>query len=753
MVASVVGLVADVVSAGLLVVTSDSRVVWANRALFALVTGGAMVHEESATPDPTGLGVFVRTNTGFDDMVAARLAVAEAGLPLAGLVPDGEPREARWHAPDGTTRWLEIRCRALADGDAGRDWTAGTGGYVLYEIVDNTVRHNEEDLAQLRQRWLRRVETIARTGIWEWDLVTNEVEWSDELLAMFGYPTDTYLDYDTYRSLMHPDDVPRIEAALEQAIAEVSPFEFTHRMYLADRVTECVLECHGDVLTDHAGTPIRIMGTAHDVTELIRLRRDLVHLTTHDPLTGLCNRQAMTKLLSERIAGVERIEGIPGIDTASNGTAPAGTASNRTASNGTASAGTASNRTAPNGTLLLVDVDDFKDINDMRGHAVGDAVMGALAQLLAKTLPGAVLGRLGGDEFAVVLESDNGPDGLGVANALCEKVARHTIIVDGVPSRITVSIGVVSLPSAADSDMALARAHLALGEAKEAGRGCARLFTPERYEHVARRVSVVQRVRDALDGGLMALDAQPVVDLSSRQVQGYELLVRLRDGRQPDLAPAEFMGALAHSDLMLSLDRWVLAQAVAALASATARRERLRLHMNISSQSVADPEFGQFVLSALRAARVDPSQLGLEIPEIVAVTSLDAARRLAETLTDAGCRFTLDDFGAGVGSFVYLRNLPFTNVKIDGDFLRHVDTSPADTVLVDAVVRVARCLGMYTIAENVDREPLALALRDLGVDYAQGFLTGRPRPLTDLLAEGSDVDPETREVSLNGFLG
>ncbi|WP_322779207.1 putative bifunctional diguanylate cyclase/phosphodiesterase [Frankia sp. Cas4] len=749
MVASVVGLVPDVVSAGLLVVTSDSRVVWANRALFALVTGGAMVHEQSATPDPTGLGVLVQATAGFDDMVAARLAVAEAGLPLVGVVPDGEPCEARWQAPDGTTRWLEIRCRALAAGDTGRDRTVGTGGYVLYEIVDNTARHNEEDVAQLRQRWLRHVETIARTGIWEWDLVTNEVEWSDELLAMFGYPTDTYLDYDTYRSLMHPDDVSRIEGVLERAIAEVSPFEFTHRMYLADRVTECVLECHGDVLTDHAGTPIRIMGTAHDVTELIRVRRELIHLTTHDPLTGLRNRQAMTALLSERIAGIadiadiEPVERMTGIAIASNGMAP----------NGMARAGMAPKAPAQAGTLLLVDVDDFKDVNDMRGHAVGDAVMGALAQLLAKTLPGAVLGRLGGDEFAVVLESDNGPDGLGVANALCEKVARHTIIVDGVTIRITVSVGVVSLSSATDSDMALARAHLALYEAKDAGRGCARLFTPERYEHVARRISMVQRVRDALDGGLMALDAQPVVDLSSRQVQGYELLLRLRDGRQPDLAPAEFMGALADSDLMLSLDRWVLAQAVAALASATARRERLRLHMNISGQSVADPEFGQFVLSALRAARVDPSQLGLEIPESVAVTSLDAARHLAETLTDAGCRFTLDDFGASVGSFVYLRNLPFTNVKIDGDFLRHVDTSPADTVLVDAVVRVARCLGMYTIAEKVDREPLALALRDLGVDYAQGFLTGRPRPLTDLLAEGSDVDPETREVSLNGFLG
>jgi diguanylate cyclase (GGDEF)-like protein len=408
---------------------------------------------------------------------------------------------------------------------------------------------------------------------------------------------------------------------------------------------------------------------------------------------------------------------------------------------------------APGGALLLIDVDNFKDINDMRGHAVGDVVLQGLAQTLAEALPTAVLGRLGGDEFAVILESGSGLDGLGVAGTLCDKVGRHPTVIDGVTIRVTISVGTVSLAAAASSDMALARANLALYEAKEAGRGCARLFTSERYEHVARRVSVVQRVRDALDGGLMALDAQPVVDLTSRKVQGYELLLRLRDGRQPDLGPAEFMGVLGHSDLMLSLDRWVLQQAVAALASAVARRERLRLHVNISSRSVVDPEFGQFVLSALHAARVDPSQLGLEIAESAVVTSLDAARHLAETLTGAGCRFTLDDFGAGLGSFVCLRGLPFTTVKIDGDFLRRADTSSADTVLVEAVVQIAHCLGMYTIAENVDREPLALTLRNLGVDYAQGFLIGRPRPLADLLGEGPDTDPETHEVSLNGFLG
>ncbi|WP_131786882.1 putative bifunctional diguanylate cyclase/phosphodiesterase [Protofrankia symbiont of Coriaria ruscifolia] len=737
MVASMAGSVADVVSTGLLVATSDNRVVWANRALLDLVaTGGGVAydiaagvvsdgiagaaHDSAAGVVRDGAGLVSTVGGGYwrgepdaDPVYSARVAVAEAGLPLAGVVPDTEPREAQWQAPDGTTRWLEVRARTLAGGRPPGLGQVVSDGFVLYEIADVTGRRREEETLRLRERWLRHVETIARTGIWEWDLVTNEMEWSDELLAMFGYPTDTQVDYDTFQLLVHPEDRATVESVFDQAIATVTPVEVTHRMYLADRLTECVLEWRGDVLTDDSGTPIRIMGTAHDVTELIRIRRELAHAAAHEPLTEVLNRRATTALLAERLAaGAERT-----------------------------------------GALLLVDVDNFKIVNDLRGHSAGDTVMRSVAQNLGETLPAVVIGRLGDDEFAVVLQTGDGLDALAVADTLREQVARHTVMVDGFAVRVTVSIGVVSLSAVGDCDTALAHAGLALSEAKDAGRNCARLFTPERHEYLTRRTLVVQRIRDALDAGLLTLEAQPVVDLTSHEVQGYEVLLRLHDGQQPELGPAEFISALAHSDLALSLDRWVVQQTVAALASVAARGARLRLHVNISSRSVEDPDFADFVLSALRAARVDPSQLGIEIAESVAVAAADAVRQLAETLTGAGCRFTLDDFGVALGSFVYLRNLPFTNVKIDGDFLRHVDTSPADAVLVDAVVRIARCLGMYTIAESVDRESLAPALRDLGVDYAQGFHLGPPRPLTELLTGTSDADPQTHEAGLNSFLG
>ncbi|AEH10329.1 diguanylate cyclase/phosphodiesterase with PAS/PAC sensor(s) [Candidatus Protofrankia datiscae] len=734
MVASMAGSVADVVSTGLLVVTSDSRVVWANRALLDLVaTGGGAAYDDVAgtvrdhvgrdsadATEHSGVGPAGTADGGYpwgesdaDPVYSARVAVAEAGLPLTGVVPDTGSRQAQWQAPDGTTHWLEVRARTLIGGRPAGFGQTIADSFVLYEITDVTERRHEEETLRLRERWLRHVETIARTGIWEWDLVTNEMEWSDELLAMLGYPTDTRIDYDAFRLLVHPDDRATVEDAFDQAITTVTPVEVTLRMYLADRVTECVLEWRGDVLTGDSGTPIRIMGTAHDVTELVRIRHELAHVSVHEPLTEVLNRRAVTVLLTERLAtGVDRT-----------------------------------------GALLLVDIDNFKIVNDLRGHSVGDTVMRSVAQRLAETLPAAAIGRLGDDEFAVVLHSGDGLEALAVADTLREQVARYAIMVDGFAVRVTVTVGVVPLSAVGDCDTALAHAGLALTEAKEAGRNCAKLFTAERHEYLTRRALMVQRVRDALDAGLLTLQVQPIVDLASHEVQGYEVLLRLHDGQHPEIGPAEFMSVLAHSDLVLSLDRWVVQQTVAALASVAARGERLRLHVNISGRSVEDAGFADFVLSELRAARVDPSQLGIEIAESVAVAAADAVRQLAETLTGAGCRFTLDDFGVGLGSFVYLRNLPFTNVKIDGDFLRHVDTSPADAVLVDAVVRVARCLGMYTIAESIDRESLAPALRDLGVDYAQGFHLGPPRPLTELLAGTSDADPQTHEAGLNSFLG
>ncbi|MBT8225590.1 MAG: EAL domain-containing protein [Dactylosporangium sp.] len=443
-----------------------------------------------------------------------------------------------------------------------------------------------------------------------------------------------------------------------------------------------------------------------DITDIHRARTELIYLADHDSLTGLVNRRALTARLDDLLAN------------------------------------------ASTGGLLIIDVDNFKDINDVRGHAVGDEVMRILARLLRETLPPtAVLGRLGGDEFAVVLAEGDSAQTLAVAEELCNVTARTPLVVYGDTLRVTLSVGAAPADGERDCEVLFTNADLGLYEAKTAGRNRARLFAQEQYRHAVTRVNVVHRVREALDTGGLELDAQPIVDLATGRTTSYELLVRLRDGIHPEVGPADFLPTLERGDLVRELDHWVIEQATTALAHPASSRTELCLDVNVSSRSMDDAAFGDWVVGTLEALNIDPRRLGLEITETTAISNLDAARRLASTLRAAGCRFSLDDFGAGFGSFVYLKNLPFTTLKIAGEFVRQADAGGVDAVLVDAVVRAATGLGMTTVAEYVDREPLVGALRRLGVDRGQGFHLGRPAPLKRLVPPREDpggaAEPET----------
>ncbi|WP_307874551.1 putative bifunctional diguanylate cyclase/phosphodiesterase [Frankia nepalensis] len=772
------GLVADAVSAGLLVVNAEGRVVWVNAALAEVVGLGPAQGAAAAADEPSAAGadqIAERLDQRLPERARARLAVAEARLPLSGLVPGAGPVDVAWTAPDGAERWLRLRCQRLAL--PGEGWA---DGLTLYEVFDVTTGYRRDTGAAGEidpaagwagppgdEAWrgtpewdqaawgppitddtvvmarptvprppvpppgeggrpvgqadppgvwvaatpalsddarLARIEELTRTGTWEWDLGSGALVHSRNMRILLGFDPAERVDPAEVQTLLPDLDLRMIRTALGDAIGTPGTFTFIHR--LRDRVGqgERVFECFGEVVADESGRALRVLGTAHDITDLHRVQQELEHLAEHDALTGLFNRRALTRVLREHLAAF-----------------PAGR----------------------EGSLLIIDVDHFKDVNDLRGHAVGDIVMRGLTQVLRDELSGGVLGRLGGDEFAVLLPTGDGAAGLAVAERLCQAVARSPIPVDDAALRVTVSIGVVPLALVDNETAALAQADLALYDSKGSGRDRARLFTDAQYEQAALRVSVTQRVRAALENGTLAVDALPLVDLAARRIIGYELLVRLRDGLSPELSPREFLEPVERTELVLRLDRWVVGQAVAALA-ADGPHGSLYLHVNVSARSVEDPGFGDFILDALRDAEVDPTRLGLEIAERSTLVSIEPARRLAEKLTSAGCRFILDDFGVGMGSVVHLRNLPFSGVKIDGDFVRQADVNPQDVALVDAVVRIARTLGMYTIAENVDREPLARVLADIGVDYAQGFHVGSPRPLAELLAEmtvtGADGD-------------
>lgn len=575
-------------------------------------------------------------------------------------------------------RWLDVTCQPL-----------GADGQLLYRVADVTAWRDRELEATHEADALRRAQVLGRMGTWEWHVTEDRVVWSDTLLEMFGFPAGTNLDFDRYAELVHADDLPMIQATLEEAMRSGAGFSYTHRMMLADRCTERWFECFGEIVADPDGTPLRVLGTAHDITRARRVHDELLALAEQDPLTGLANRRAVTRELERQLA------------------------------------------TGGPGALLLLDLDNFKDVNDLRGHAVGDRLMKALATALRSRLePAQLIGRLGGDEFAVVLPGTVSADAARIAEGLRDAVASLPLV--GPARGVTVSTGVAEYGPGDTWELVLANADLALYASKAAGRNRVTVYEPGHYADTAKRVSVLDRLRAALDGGGLALHAMPMLHLATGRTLGHELLLRLEDGQDPYLGPAEFLPEAERSDLVLDIDRWVLSTAIDALVRHP--DPGLRFNVNVSGRTLEDEDFGGFVLDRLATAGVAPGRLGLEITETAAVTNLDAARALAVQLRAFGCRIILDDFGSGFGSFVHLKHLPITGIKIDGEFVRGIDDRSTDAVLVAGIVEIARGLGLDAVAEWVERPAQVDALLRLGVRVGQGFHLGRPIPLTQVLS-------------------
>ncbi|MGI5128833.1 putative bifunctional diguanylate cyclase/phosphodiesterase [Pseudonocardia sp. CA-107938] len=540
------------------------------------------------------------------------------------------------------------------------------------------------------------VTEVPGTGTWDWDVVADRVRWSPELFGIIGLRADVGVDRRQLTELLHPDDAPLLRRTAIDAARTGEPWVRTIRMYRADRSALRTFEVHGEGRRGLAAQPVvRLVGTARDVTEMQTARREVAFLAGHDLQTGVASRQRLMAYLAESAAGPDR------------------------------------------GAVVVIDVDHLGEVNELHGIAVGDEALRALASVLRREIGGGpLLGRIGGDRFAAVLPARGIAEAVAAADRLCAAVDRTPVPTGAGIIHVAVSAGVAEIVRD-DVDASLEHAGIALDEAKRTGRNRAVGYSDELRRAAGGRSALLRRVAGALEDGSMQLAAQPIVDLRTHRTTRYELLLRLCDGLEPPLGPAEFLPPVEHTDLVHRLDRWVVGQAVRALATPRARESGLRLEANLSGRSLEDPDLGGWILDELRRNEVQPDRLGVEITETAAVTELAAARGLATRLVEAGVGFALDDFGAGFGSFAYLKHLRFTSVKVAGDFVAQVDQSDTDRALVGAVVALARQMGMVTVAEQVDRPELVGELRRLGVDHGQGFHLGRPAPLVELVGAGT----------------
>ena len=425
-------------------------------------------------------------------------------------------------------------------------------------------------------------------------------------------------------------------------------------------------------------------------------RSELVYLATHDALTGLPNRRHLENEIDRTVRAC--------LDAGRPGA------------------------------VVVFDLDGFKYINDSRGHAAGDQVLVKVARLLTAGLrPDDVIGRLGGDEFAAVLSGISADDAQAVVHRLLEAVRTEVLIVDdGRAVRVTASVGLSFFdkdrPRAAQE--LLVDADVAMYEAKDAGRDRYALSSTgqPRQDDLRHRNTWVERIREALAQDLFVLHAQPILDLRTGRTDRFELLLRMRAPDGTLVLPGEFLPAAERSGLITQIDRWVITEAFDLLEISQRGGRTLQFEVNLSGPSIGDPVL--LALIETHLARLhQPGGLIIEVTETAAIVDVPRARAFAEHLERLGCAFALDDFGAGYGSFYYLKHLPFDYLKIDGEFIRGLVTSRPDQVIVTSLVQIAHQLGKQTIAEFVQDQATLDLLRTLGVDFAQGYHVGRPAPV------------------------
>ena len=504
------------------------------------------------------------------------------------------------------------------------------------------------------------------------------------------------------RSVLRPAFLPGDEVALETQVEQVHQTQVTARLGQGSAVAE--LRLHGRTISvSHGLLPIGgWVATLDDVTEQRQSAARMTHLAHHDPLTGLNNRLTFQDLLAATLS-----------------------------------------RAVEKGALLFLDLDRFKPVNDSLGHEAGDALLKVVADRIRNHLRESdVAARLGGDEFAVLLADCISPDdAASVAERLIQEIA-GPVAVKGLNVSVGSSIGIAMIsPTMCEPDDLLHHADLALYRAKEAGRNCYRFYEPAMEEEAQSRRELEIALRQALANQEFELHFQPVVDTNCRLLTGFEALLRWQSPSRGRVPPADFVPFAEEIGLMPDIGEWVLRTAC---REAAGWPDHLKVSVNLSPKQFMLPALVERVSGILAESGLEADRLELEITETAMIDDIEGAAAILGRLRRLGVHVALDDFGTGCSSLSFLRNLPFTRIKIDRSFVHDLGETPEAAAIVRAVTSLCSSLGVTATAEGVESERQVAILQKEGCPEMQGFLICRPCPahdLPDLIAHFSDRTP------------
>ncbi|MBL0711687.1 MAG: EAL domain-containing protein [Colwellia sp.] len=553
---------------------------------------------------------------------------------------------------------------------------------------------------------LSNAQRIAELGDWRWDTLNNKVSLSDQVYKIFGLSLHNFeATYNSFIKKVHPEDKDHVIESIQNALKKQHRFYLDFRIILPDG-SERIVHSQGEVTFSFNGEPIRMLGTIQNITQRTLAERKIQHLAYYDGLTGLPNRehfkQSAEKALEYAIEHQRKFA------------------------------------------IIFLDLDEFKRINDVLGHEMGDKLLKNIAHNISKTLRpndtsrkvdanselASTLARLGGDEFTILLDNVGHQDQIArIAQRLLNSLS-EVIVIDNHEFFITASMGIAIYPQDGNNvNTLLKNADMAMYQAKKLGKDGFFFYSEQLDKYITQRFSLESKLRAALENNEFILHYQPQISVQTGHIVGMEALVRWQSPTEGMISPAEFIPIAEETGLILLIGDWVMRTACQQAKDwQLAGLKPIIMSVNVSALQFHQYNLVRSVQNILEDTQLESKFLELEMTEGIIMNNVEKTISDLNELKKLGILLSIDDFGTGYSSMSYLKRFPLNTLKIDKTFIDESTSNPSDAAIVRAIIALAKSLGLQTIAEGVEEEKQFRCLRDLKCDVIQGYYFSKPLP-------------------------